>query len=84
VGRREVGGLWIVKNEGVWFWAGVLNESQNREVEDIVLACMNNLTGFSDAAWAFFLKIPIHRCLFAPNRSWIQPALHLVSAIRRL
>jgi transposase-like protein len=31
-------GLWIVKNEGTKFWAGVLNEIWNRGEEDILKA----------------------------------------------
>jgi transposase-like protein len=48
-GRKEVLGLWIAENEGAKFWMGVLTEIKNRGVEDILIACMDGLTGFSGA-----------------------------------
>ncbi|AEF80366.1 transposase, Mutator family [Leadbettera azotonutricia ZAS-9] len=48
-GQKEVLGLWIAENEGAKFWMGVLNEIKNRGVEDILIACMDGLTGFPEA-----------------------------------
>ena len=45
-GQKEVLGLWIALSEGAKFWMGVLNELKNRGVEDILIACMDGLTGF--------------------------------------
>ena len=36
----------IYKNESAKFWATVLNGLKNRGVEDIFIACTDNLTGF--------------------------------------
>ena len=62
-GRKDVLGMWVGENESAKFWATVLNGLKNRGVEDIFIACTDNLTGF-DAA--------IHASL-SPNR---DPELH--------
>lgn len=48
-GRKDVLGMWVGENEGANFWAPVLNGLKNRGVEDIFIACTDNLAGF-DAA----------------------------------
>ncbi|GGP48188.1 hypothetical protein GCM10009347_14270 [Shewanella algicola] len=46
-------GLWIAENEGAKFWLGVLTELQQRDVEDILIACVDGLKGFPDAINTF-------------------------------
>jgi transposase-like protein len=53
-GKKEVLGLWISENEGAKFRMSVLNELKNRGVEDILIACMDGLTGFPDAVRAVY------------------------------
>lgn len=48
-GHKELLGLWLSENEGAKFWLGVLTELQNRGVQDILIACVDGLTGFPDA-----------------------------------
>jgi transposase-like protein len=48
-GKREILGLWINETEGAKFWLEVLTEIKHRGVEDIVIASVDGLTGFSDA-----------------------------------
>jgi transposase-like protein len=62
-GKKEVLGLWVVENEGAKFWMGVLNELRNRGVEDILIACMDGLTGFPDAVRAVFPATHVQRCI---------------------
>ena len=45
-GRKDVLGMWVGENESAKFWATVLNGLKNRGVEDIFIACTDNLTGF--------------------------------------
>jgi transposase-like protein len=42
-------GLWIAETEGAKFWMGVLTEIKNRGLQDILIACMDGLTGFPEA-----------------------------------
>ena len=46
-GRKDVLGMWVGETESAKFWATVLNGLRNRGVEDIFIACTDNLTGFS-------------------------------------
>lgn len=48
-GKKELLGLWMVENEGAKFWLSVLTELKNQGVEDILIACIDGLKGFSDA-----------------------------------
>nr|AGS52881.1 mobile element protein [uncultured bacterium contig00016] len=71
-GRKDVLGLWIADSEGAKFWMGVLNELKNRGVEDILIACMDGLTGFPDAVRAVFPKTRIQLCVVHMVRNSVK------------
>jgi transposase-like protein len=62
-GRKEVLGLWIAETEGAKFWMGVLNELKNRGVQDILIACMDGLTGFPEAVRAVYPDTRVQLCI---------------------
>ena len=62
-GRKEVLGLWLADTEGAKFWMGVLTDIKNRGTEDILIACMDGLTGFPDAVRAVFPDTHIQHCI---------------------
>jgi transposase-like protein len=62
-GKKEVLGLWIAENEGAKFWMGVLTQIKNRGVQDILIACMDGLTGFPDALRAIYPQTRIQLCI---------------------
>ncbi|MBR0573853.1 MULTISPECIES: IS256 family transposase [Pasteurellaceae] len=62
-GQKELLGLWMSENEGAKFWLGVLTELQNRGVKDILIACVDGLTGFPDAINAVYPKTKIQLCI---------------------
>lgn len=62
-GKKEVLGLWIADTEGAKFWMGVLTDIKNRGVEDVLIACMDGLTGFPDAVKAVFPDTHIQHCV---------------------
>ena len=68
-GRKDVLGMWVGENESAKFWAGVLNNLRNRGVEDILIACTDNLTGFSQAIEAVFPKTDIQNCIIHQLRN---------------
>ena len=68
-GRKDVLGMWVGENESAKFWAGVLNTLRNRGVEDILIACTDNLTGFSQAIEAVFPKTDIQNCIIHQLRN---------------
>ena len=68
-GRKDVLGMWVGENESAKFWATVLNGMRNRGVEDILIACTDNLTGFSNAIEAVFPKTEIQNCIIHQLRN---------------
>lgn len=62
-GRKDVLGMWVGENESAKYWANILNSLRNRGVEDIFIACTDNLTGFSAAIEAVFPKTEIQNCI---------------------
>ena len=68
-GKKDVLGMWVGENESAKFWANVLNSLRNRGVEDILIACTDNLTGFSQAIEAVFPKTDIQNCIIHQLRN---------------
>jgi transposase-like protein len=62
-GQKEVLGLWIAENEGAKFWMGVLTELKNRGVADILIACMDGLSGFPEAVRAVYPQTRVQLCI---------------------
>ena len=68
-GRKSVLGMWVGENESAKFWATVLNSLRNRGVEDIFIACTDNLTGFSAAIEAVFPETEVQNCIIHQLRN---------------
>ncbi|NLM00888.1 MAG: IS256 family transposase [Treponema sp.] len=62
-GKKEVLGLWLADTEGAKFWMSVLTDIKNRGFDDILIACMDGLTGFPDAVNAVFPHTHIQHCI---------------------
>ena len=68
-GRKDVLGMWVGENESAKYWVTVLNSLRNRGVEDIFIACTDNLAGFSNAIEAVFPKTDIQNCIIHQLRN---------------
>lgn len=68
-GKKDVLGMWVGENESAKFWATVLNGLRNRGIEDIFIACTDNLNGFSDAIAAVYPKTDIQNCIIHQLRN---------------
>ena len=68
-GRKEILGIWISDNESASFWTTVCNELKNRGVEDILIACRDNLSGFSTAIETVFPKTEQQLCVIHQIRN---------------
>lgn len=68
-GRKDVLGMWVGENESAKFWATVLNGLRNRGVENIFIACTDNLTGFDTAIHAVFPETEIQNCIIHQLRN---------------
>ena len=62
-GEKELLGLWIAENEGAKFWLAVLTELKNRGLQDILVACIDGLSGFPDAIATLYPKAKIQLCI---------------------
>jgi len=68
-GNKDVLGLWVGENESSKFWLGILNGLKNRGVEDILITCVDGLTGFNEAIAAAYPKTEIQRCIIHQIRN---------------
>ena len=62
-GHKELLGLWIGEKEGSKFWLSILTELKNRGVRDILIACVDGLTGFPEAIASEFPKTEVQLCI---------------------
>jgi transposase-like protein len=68
-GQKDILGIWIGENESASFWLGVCNDLKNRGVEDILIACKDGLSGFSEAINTVFPKTEIQLCVIHQIRN---------------
>lgn len=62
-GDREVLGIWWQESEGAKFWLAVLNDLAHRRVGDILVCCVDGLTGFPEAIEAVFPQAWVQTCI---------------------
>lgn len=62
-GEREVLGIWWQETEGAKFWLAVLNDLHQRGVGDVLVACVDGLTGFPEAIEAVFPQAWVQTCI---------------------
>ena len=71
-GRKELLGMYISKSEGANFWLGVLTDLQNRGVQDILIACIDELKGFPDAIASVFPETTVQLCIVHQIRNSVK------------
>jgi len=71
-GDREVLGIWWQETEGSKFWLAVLNDLRRRGVDDVLIACVDGLTGFPDAIEAVFPAAWVQTCIVHLIRSSLR------------
>ena len=71
-GIRDILGLWISNNEGAKFWLNNMTELKNRGLEDILIACTDNLTGMNDAIKSVFPKTEHQLCIVHQIRNSLK------------
>lgn len=68
-GLKEVLGMWVSENESAAFWLTVLTDLKARGVEDILIACTDNLSGFTQAIKGVFPKTVTQLCIIHQIRN---------------
>jgi putative transposase len=71
-GRKEILGFYVADSEGANFWLGVLNDLKQRGVEDVLIACVDGLTGFPEAIKGVFPKTEIQLCIVHQIRNSLK------------
>ena len=71
-GRKDILGLWISENEGAKFWLNNLTEMKNRGMNDMLIACTDNLTGMSEAIAAVYPKCEHQLCIVHQIRNSLK------------
>ena len=68
-GHKDLLGMYISKSEGANFWLSFLTDLQNRGVKDILIACIDGLTGFPEAIKSVFPETDIQLCIIHQIRN---------------
>lgn len=68
-GKKEVLGMYVGENESAKYWLSILNGLKNRGVEDILITCIDGLTGFPEAISAVYPKTEIQQCIIHQIRN---------------
>jgi transposase-like protein len=71
-GERDVLGIWFQRTEGAKFWLQVLTDLKTRGVADVLVACVDGLTGFPEAIEAVFPQTWVQTCLVHVVRSSLR------------
>jgi len=71
-GERDVLGMWFQKTEGAKFWLAVLTDLKQRGVEDVLVCCVDGLTGFPEAIEAVYPQTWVQTCLVHLVRSSLR------------
>lgn len=72
-GHRDILGHWVGDgSESSNFWLSVITDLQSRGVKDILIACMDGLSGFKEAVLAVFPKTQIQRCIIHQIRNSLK------------
>ena len=71
-GRKEILGLYVSESEGANFWLQVLTDLNNRGVKDILIACIDNLNGFSEAILSIYPQTEVQSCLVHQIRNSLR------------
>jgi putative transposase len=71
-GHKDLIGMYISESEGANFWLSVLTDLKARGVKDILIACTDNLTGFSEAIQSVFPQAEVQSCIIHQVRNSIK------------
>lgn len=71
-GEKEILGIYLSESEGANFWLQVLTDLNNRGVKDILIASIDNLSGFSEAIQSIYPKSEIQSCIVHQIRNSLK------------
>jgi transposase-like protein len=71
-GKKDLLGIYLSENEGANFWLQVLTDLNNRGLKDILIACTDNLKGFSEAIRSIFPESEVQLCIIHQIRNSLK------------
>jgi transposase-like protein len=71
-GIKDILGMYIGQAEGARFWLSILTQLKERGVNDIFIACIDNLSGFSEAIEAIFPQTDVQLCVVHQVRNTMR------------
>lgn len=71
-GKKDVLGKNVPQSEGANFWLGVINDLKQRGVEDILIACIDNLKGFDEAIRTICPNTEVQTCVVHQIRNSLK------------
>jgi transposase-like protein len=71
-GHKDLIGMYISESEGANFWLSVLTDLKGRGAKDILIACTDNLTGFSEAILSVYPQAEIQSCVIHQIRNSLK------------
>jgi putative transposase len=76
-GHKDVLGHYIASGgEGAKFWLSVITDLKNRGVTDILIACVDGLSGFEQAIHSVFPATTVQRCIVHAIRNSLSYIPH--------
>jgi putative transposase len=71
-GERDVLGMWFQRTEGAKFWLQVLTELKSRGVQDVLICCVDGLTGLPEAIEAVYPHTWVQTCVVHAIRAALR------------
>lgn len=71
-GHKDLLGMWIGESEGARFWLSVCDDLSKRGVRDILITCVDGLSGFPEAINSVFPKAVTQLCVIHAIRNIIN------------
>lgn len=71
-GYKDLIGMYVSESEGAKFWLSVLTDLKSRGVRDILIACTDNLSGFSEAILSIFPQTEVQSCIIHQIRNSLK------------
>jgi putative transposase len=71
-GRKDVLGMYVSHSEGANFWLSVITDLNQRGVEDILIACIDNLKGFDEAIRTIYPETEVQTCVVHQIRNSLK------------
>jgi len=62
-GEKDLLGIYLAETESASFWLQVLTDIESRGVKDILIACIDNLKGFTEAISTIYPQTDVQLCI---------------------